>query len=81
MRDVSMPAPALYDLSRDVGEDRDLAAEEPERVAELLALHEAWDAGLEAPRWTEQHARNVTQERAKAREAGTRHFPTPWLSD
>ena len=81
VRDVSMPAPALYDLSRDVGEDRDLAAEEPERVAELLALHEAWDAGLEAPRWTEQHARNVTQERAKAREAGTRHFPTPWLSD
>lgn len=34
------PQPQLYDLSRDLGETRNLAAQEPERTAELRALLE-----------------------------------------
>lgn len=36
--------PELYDLAADVGEQNDLAAREPERVAELKKLYDAWDA-------------------------------------
>lgn len=38
------PGPFLYRIAEDPGEQRDLAAQHPERVAELLALHEAWKA-------------------------------------
>jgi arylsulfatase A len=34
--------PQLYRPIEDIGEDRDLAAQYPEKVAELLALHEQW---------------------------------------
>ena len=36
----------LYDLSRDVGETEDLSEREPERVAELLASWDAWNAAM-----------------------------------
>ncbi len=36
--------PRLYQPSEDIGEDRDLAAQQPAKVAELLALHEQWKA-------------------------------------
>lgn len=36
--------PRLYRPAEDIGEDRDLAAQHPAKVAELLALHEAWKA-------------------------------------
>jgi len=36
--------PQLYDLQADPGEKTNLAAEHPELVKELLALHEAWRA-------------------------------------
>ncbi len=36
--------PRLYRLADDMGEDRDLAAQHPEKVAELLALHAKWKA-------------------------------------
>ena len=36
--------PLLYRPADDVGEDHDLAARHPEKVKELLALHEAWQA-------------------------------------
>ncbi len=79
VHDLSMEGPALYDLSTDIGEDHDLAQEKPEILSELLARHAAWDAELRAPDWTEAHARNVMQERAAAREAGTRQYPMPWV--
>ena len=81
VRDVSMEAPALYDLEQDLGEDRDLAAEKPVLVAELEALHAAWDAGLVAPRWSDGHRRSVSMERDKASEAGQRQFPMVWDED
>jgi arylsulfatase A-like enzyme len=34
--------PMLYRPAEDIGETHDLAAQYPEKVAELLALHEAW---------------------------------------
>jgi len=36
--------PQLYDLAADPGEAKDLAAEKPDLVKELLALHDAWRA-------------------------------------
>ncbi len=79
VQDVSMGEPALYNLAKDIGEDRDLAASRPELVGELLALHLAWDADLREPDWTEGHAQNVRDERRAAEEAGTRQFPMPWV--
>ena len=43
--------PRLYNLARDVSETHDLAAENPEKVKELLAAYEAWDAQLARPLW------------------------------
>ena len=36
--------PQLFRPAEDIGEDRDLAAQHPDKVAELLALHEEWKA-------------------------------------
>ncbi len=38
------PQPRLYNLAADPGEDRNLAAAQPAKVAELVALHDAWKA-------------------------------------
>jgi arylsulfatase A-like enzyme len=43
--------PLLFDLAADPAESRDLAGEQPERVAELLAKLAAWEAELAEPRW------------------------------
>jgi len=44
--------PELYDLASDIGEQKDLAASQPDRVAKLTALYEAWSAE-QAPARTE----------------------------
>jgi arylsulfatase A-like enzyme len=36
------PKPMLFRPAEDISEERDLAAQHPEKVAELVALHEAW---------------------------------------
>lgn len=41
----------LYNLAEDIGESRDLAAEKPEKVEELLAAWKAWDKELVEPLW------------------------------
>jgi len=43
--------PMLFDLAADPAESRDLADEQPQRVAELLAELTAWEAELAEPRW------------------------------
>jgi arylsulfatase A-like enzyme len=43
--------PVLYDLSQDLAEAHDLAAEQPERVRDLQAKYQAWAAMLPAPLW------------------------------
>jgi hypothetical protein len=39
----------LFDLSKDTGEQNDLARQMPEKVAELTRLHDAWLAGMPNP--------------------------------
>jgi arylsulfatase A-like enzyme len=41
--------PELYDLAKDIGESKDLAAEQPGKVKELQALWDRWSAEQAAP--------------------------------
>lgn len=43
--------PLLFNLRDDLGEQTDLAAKHPEKVAELQAAWNAWNEQLEKPRW------------------------------
>jgi len=42
----------LYNLAADIGEQNNLAAKEPEKVKQLAAAWEKWNATLQEPRWT-----------------------------
>jgi arylsulfatase A-like enzyme len=42
---------SLYDLAADIGETKDLSADQPDVLKELTAKYAAWDETLEAPRW------------------------------
>lgn len=42
-------SPELYDLASDIGESKDLAAEKPQVVAELVAAIAEWEKGTIAP--------------------------------
>jgi len=44
---------ALYDLGKDVGENRDLARAMPERVKQMQKTLETWETGLVDPLWRE----------------------------
>jgi arylsulfatase A-like enzyme len=46
----------LYDLSRDPGERRNLAASHPEIAARLEQVLDDWDRGLPRPRWSSERA-------------------------
>lgn len=46
--------PMLVNLARDRGEKVDLATQHPEKVRELQALWDRWNAGNIAPRWEDQ---------------------------
>ncbi len=46
----AQPSPALYDLAEDPGEQRDIAAAQPEMLAELKSAYEAWFADVRASR-------------------------------
>ena len=41
----------LYDLSKDIHEDKDLAAEQPEKVKQLQARWDEWNRGNVKPLW------------------------------
>ena len=41
----------LFDLSADIGERNDLAAEQPKKLAELKASWTSWSAQMKAPLW------------------------------
>ncbi|MEP0843247.1 MAG: sulfatase, partial [Phycisphaerae bacterium] len=41
----------LYNLARDIGEEKNLAESEPDKVAQLERALEAWNAQLVAPLW------------------------------
>ncbi len=46
--------PMLVNLATDPGEQTDLSATEPAKMAELTALFEKWDASMKPPRWEDQ---------------------------
>jgi arylsulfatase A-like enzyme len=50
-RNQPVTAAKLYCLSTDIGETKDLAATMPEKVKELQAQWDAWNATLVAPLW------------------------------
>jgi len=43
--------PLLFNLADDIGEQKDLAAAQPERVKSMLAVWEKWNAELAKPAW------------------------------
>jgi arylsulfatase A-like enzyme len=47
-------APRLHHLAQDIGEQTDLAAQNPEKVKQLQALWDAWNAENEPPRWIDE---------------------------
>jgi arylsulfatase A-like enzyme len=58
--------PELYDLARDPGETHDLAAEHPERVAELMVWLEPWLTLGVVERGTMPHLDDAAVERLRA---------------
>ncbi len=48
----------LYDLSKDIHEDKDLAAEQPEKVKQLQARWDEWNRGNIKPLWGGDYADN-----------------------
>lgn len=48
----------LYNLREDIGETNDLAAKMPEKVAELRAAYDAWNAGNIDPLWRRSEGRD-----------------------
>jgi arylsulfatase A-like enzyme len=59
--------PRLFNLAADIGEARDLAADQPEKAKQLRAIWEKWNAEQMAPRWRPAAAKKKAQEKAKAR--------------
>jgi arylsulfatase A-like enzyme len=43
--------PHLYNLAADIGERNDLAAKHPDKVKELQAAYDKWNAELAGPKW------------------------------
>ena len=41
--------PELYDLAHDIGEQKDLASTQPDKVEELQRLYDTWNAEQAAP--------------------------------
>lgn len=48
----------LYDLSKDIHEDKDLAAEQPEKVKQLQARWDEWNRSNSKPLWGADYADN-----------------------
>ncbi len=44
--------PNLYHLAEDIGEQNDLAAKHPDKVKELQAAYDQWNAEIVEPKWT-----------------------------
>ena len=52
--------PELYNLAKDVGETNNLSAEMPDKMKELEAAWQVWNAGNQAPQWVRQDAATQT---------------------
>jgi arylsulfatase A-like enzyme len=61
-------APKLFDLAADPGEKNDLAAKHPDKVKQLQALWDAWNAKNEPPRWTDERWNGLEERKATKKE-------------
>jgi len=62
----------LYDLAHDVGESRDLASSQPEKVAELRARYEKLAAQAVPPKALEKSAENAPSDAPRTPDSGAR---------
>jgi hypothetical protein len=44
---------ALYNLASDIGEQKNLAAKQPDRVRKMEAAWKRWNAELQGPLWSD----------------------------
>ncbi|HEX5105222.1 MAG TPA: sulfatase-like hydrolase/transferase, partial [Pirellulaceae bacterium] len=51
VKGAGQDAPGLYNLAADIGESKDLSADEPSKVTELKALWDKWNAEQSEPKW------------------------------
>ena len=63
--DGTNKAPSLYNLKADVGESKDLAAAEPDRVKELKGLWDKWNAEQKDPLWKPNPAKKMNNPKKK----------------
>ena len=67
--------PMLVNLAQDLGEQKDLSAQFPDRKKDMQALFKKWDATMQPPRWEDQrwnggeNRKEVKQERRKGKTA------------
>lgn len=66
---IGAEAPHLYDLASDVGESKDLAAEKPEVVKELVAAIAEWEKGTITPIFESPRAGKPAPGKKKAKGA------------
>ena len=52
-------SPMLFNLKDDIGEERDVAKERPEKLKELQAAYAAWGAKMMPARWIRQDRSNA----------------------
>jgi arylsulfatase A-like enzyme len=57
--------PQLFNLASDPGESKDVAAAQPEKVAELKALYDKWNANNKEPAWVPNPNPNAGKKGAK----------------
>ncbi len=57
--------PQLYNLAEDIGEETDLAAQNPDRVIELQAAFDEWNAKNISPRWNQGGRRRARRDRVQ----------------
>ena len=60
-------APQLFNLAEDIGEAKDLASAQPEKLRELKAAYDAWNAQLAEPKWQTRREGKKADARKKKR--------------
>jgi len=60
-------APQLFNLAEDIGEAKDLASAQPEKLRELKAAYDAWNSQLAEPKWRTRREGKKADARKKKR--------------
>ena len=69
---VDKNVPRLINLAADIGEEKDLSAEQPEKAKALKAAYDAWNAEQAEPLWNAPAPRPRARQRQRAAEAAKR---------